>query len=337
MFVDRAIVTFKAGNGGSGCLSFRREKFIPKGGPDGGDGGKGGDIVLVSKSGNNSLIDFKFRQHIKAENGVPGKGANKTGKNGEDEILYVPSGTIIKTFPDERVMVDLTEEGQRFVIARGGKGGRGNARFKTSTNQAPRMTEPGELGETIKVVLELKLIAFAGLVGLPNAGKSTLISRISGARPKIADYPFTTLTPNLGVVYRNYESLVIADIPGIIEGAHMGEGMGLDFLRHIERNRVLVYLLDISGFAEHSPVSTLKTLMSELSSYNRKLLKKDFFVVGNKIDLLEESSRDGADELASFCLSKGYYYLEISAIKGLGLEEFKSKLFEFYRNQTHGT
>jgi GTP-binding protein len=337
MFVDRAIVTFKAGNGGNGCLSFRREKFVPKGGPDGGDGGNGGDIVLVCKSGNESLVDFKFRNLIKAENGVPGKGGNKTGKNGKDEILYVPTGTVVKTFPDERIMADLTEEGQRFVIAEGGKGGRGNARFKSSVNQAPRITESGQTGETIKVVLELKLIAFAGLVGLPNAGKSTLISRVSGAKPKIADYPFTTLSPNLGVVYWDYESLVLADIPGIIEGAHRGEGMGLDFLRHIERNRVLVFLLDISGFTEQPPLTTLKTLMAELRSYDRHLLKKDFMVVGNKVDLLEGRERDSADELASFCRQNDYSYLEISAVKGIRLEEFKSKLFEFYRNQTDGT
>ncbi len=337
MFVDRAIVTFTAGNGGNGCLSFRREKFIPKGGPDGGDGGDGGDIVLVSKSGNESLVDFKFRKLIKAENGIPGKGGNKAGKNGKNEILYVPTGTVIKTFPDERLMVDLAEEGQRFVLAEGGKGGRGNARFKSSTNRAPRITESGQKGETVKVILELKLIAFAGLVGLPNAGKSTLISKISGAKPKIADYPFTTLSPNLGVVYRDYESLVLADIPGIIEGAHRGEGMGLDFLRHIERNRVLVFLLDISGYVEESPLSTLQTLMAELNSYDRRLLKKDFMVVGNKVDLLEGQGREGADELAGFCRQKNYSYLEISAIKGIRLEEFKSKLFEFYRNQTHGT
>lgn len=337
MFVDRAVVTFKAGNGGNGCLSFRREKFVPKGGPDGGDGGNGGNIILVSKSGNESLVDFKFRNFIKAENGVPGQGSNKTGRNGKDEILYVPAGTVIKTFPDERIMADLTEEGQRFVIAEGGKGGRGNARFKTSVNRAPRIVESGQMGETIKVVLELKLIAFAGLVGLPNAGKSTLISKISGAKPKIADYPFTTLSPNLGVVYLDYESLVLADIPGIIEGAHRGEGMGFDFLRHIERNRVLVFLLDISGYTEIPPLETLQTLMEELNSYDRHLLKKDFMVVGNKIDLLEGREREGADELEAFCRQKGFPYLEISAAKGIRLEEFKTKLFEFYRNQTHGT
>jgi GTP-binding protein len=247
MFVDRANVEFIAGKGGDGCVSFRREKFVPRGGPNGGDGGNGGNIVLKSDSDIHSLVDFKFRKIIRSENGKPGGNSLKTGKSGQNIILGVPVGTIVKSFPDEKVICDFSVSGQELIIARGGSGGWGNARFKSSVQQAPRKFLQGKKGESIKVVLDLKLIAFAGLVGLPNAGKSTLISKISNARPKIADYPFTTITPNLGVVYRDYDSLVLADIPGIIEGAHRGTGMGSQFLKHIERTRVLVYIIDVLG------------------------------------------------------------------------------------------
>lgn len=333
MFVDRAVVTFIAGNGGNGCVSFRREKFVPKGGPDGGDGGRGGDIILVSQNSKNSLIDFKFRNLVKSIRGQNGSGGKKTGKAGKDEILFVPAGTVIKTFPDEKTIFDFDREDLKFTIVRGGRGGRGNTRFKSPTRQAPRFSEPGGRGETIKVILELKLIAFAGIVGLPNAGKSTLISRVSSAKPKIASYPFTTLTPHLGVVYNDYDSLVIADIPGIIEGAHRGEGMGLDFLRHIERNRVLIFLVDISGQAPVPPLKTFEILRNELKSHKTSLAQKSFFVVGSKCDLLEPGNRDETDRLQSYCLDNQIDYLEISALTGLNLTAFKQKLFAYYYEQ----
>ena len=332
MFVDRAVVTFIAGRGGSGCVSFRREKFIPMGGPDGGDGGDGGDVVLTSKSDTHSLVDFKFRNLIRAQNGKNGSGSNRTGKRGESQALTVPAGTVVKSYPDERLMFDFSAGNMELVIARGGGGGRGNTRFKSSVHQAPRRANPGEKGEEIKVVLELKLIAFAGLVGLPNAGKSTLISKVSGAKPKVADYPFTTLTPHLGVVYNDHYSLVLADIPGIISGAHKGEGMGLDFLKHIERNEVLVYLIDLSvgeGLSP-SPLESYETLRRELGSYKSSLLNKKSFVVGNKVDLLDINSRSGADELAADCARRSLDFVEISALKERNLEMFKKRLFGFY-------
>lgn len=329
MFVDSAVVTFIAGKGGDGCVSFRREKFVPKGGPDGGDGGHGGSIILTSQKGGNSLIEYKFRHTIKAEKGRNGSGANKIGRRGKDNLLVVPAGTVIKTYPDEKLIFDFSKEDMEFIVAKGGKGGHGNAHFKSSTNRTPRIARPGEPGESIKVILELKLIAFAGLVGLPNAGKSTLISKISGAKPKIADYPFTTLTPNLGVVYKDYGSLVVADIPGIIEGAHKGEGMGLDFLRHIERNKVLVFLLDASGYAAQSPLKTYEILQSELRSYKANLMRKKKLVVANKIDLLNDR-HDHIDEIRKYCAENKTPYVEISAIKGTNLEKLKEMLFELY-------
>lgn len=336
MFIDTAVVTFVAGKGGDGCVSFRREKYIPKGGPDGGDGGNGGNIILSSSSSMFSLVDFKNRRFIRAENGEGGKGANRTGKTGKDEILYVPAGTIIKSFPDEKIIFDFNEPNISFVIAKGGKGGSGNTRFKSSTNQVPRYAQKGKLGESIKVSLELKLIAFAGLVGLPNAGKSTLISKISGAKPKIADYPFTTLFPNLGVVYRGFETIVVADIPGIIEGAHLGEGMGLSFLRHIERTRVIVYLIDCSPYAELTPLKTLKILQDELTHYKTTVARKKCIVLANKIDLLEIKSPEVSKrkrelgKLKSYCTQEEILYMEISAIKEINTGSFKEKLFDLY-------
>jgi len=329
MFADRTIVTFSAGRGGNGSASFRREKFIPKGGPDGGDGGNGGNIILVSRKKVSSLIDFKGNPHIRAGNGGNGTGNNKTGKNGEDRILEVPAGTQIKTFPEEELIFDFNGENIEFVIARGGKGGAGNVRFKSSVNQAPKTAKKGLPGESIKVVLELKLIAFAGLVGFPNAGKSTLISKISGAKPRIADYPFTTLTPHLGVVYQGHESLVIADIPGIIEGAHKGGGMGTDFLRHIERNRVLVYLINMGDPSGKSPVDRLKILMNELRSHKKELMRKKHLVVANKIDLLDNMEDDtGLSDLRTYCAEEGVELLEISALKDINLNLLKNRLFK---------
>ncbi|MEN8223568.1 MAG: GTPase ObgE [Acidobacteriota bacterium] len=329
MFTDRTIVIFSAGKGGDGSASFRREKFMPKGGPDGGDGGKGGDIILISRKNVSSLIDFKGNHHIKAGNGGNGSGNNKFGKAGEARIMKVPAGTIIKTFPDEKVMFDFDNEDIEFVIANGGKGGAGNVRFKSSVNQAPKKAKKGKPGESVKVILELKLIAFAGLVGFPNAGKSTLISKLSSAKPKIADYPFTTLTPHLGVVYQGFESLVIADIPGIIEGAHKGEGMGTNFLRHIERNRVLVFLINMGDSSGTDPVSRLKVLMNELRSHKRDLLKKKHLIVANKIDLLDNvEESDELLKLREHCRKEEFELLEISALKEINLNHLKNKLFK---------
>jgi GTP-binding protein len=334
MFVDSAVATFIAGSGGNGCVSFRREKFIPRGGPNGGDGGDGAHIILTSNKNCHSLIDFKFENIIRAQKGANGRGSNKTGKKGTDKVLNVPPGTVVKTYPDERLIFDFTEEGMNFTIVNGGKGGLGNAHFKSSTNQAPRFAQKGKPGESIKVVLELKLIAFAGLVGFPNAGKSTLISKISGAKPKIADYPFTTLTPHLGVVYLDYETLVVADIPGIIAGAHQGEGMGLNFLKHIERNKVLIFLLDVSPYSNLTPLKTFQVLKEELKSYSAGLLRKKRFVVANKIDLLdqdpENENRKNLEPLQNHCQKENLPYLEISALKEINLNKFKSKLFELY-------
>ena len=333
MFVDKAVVTFIAGDGGNGCISFRREKFVPRGGPDGGDGGRGGHIILCSRATKNSLVDFKFRNIVKASRGENGRGSNRFGKSGTDEVLSLPPGTIVKTFPDEKIIFDFDRGNLEFIIARGGRGGRGNAHFKSSVRQAPRIAQRGEKGESIKVVLELKLIAFAGIVGLPNAGKSTLISKISAAKPKIADYPFTTLTPHLGVIYGEHDSVVVADIPGIIEGAHLGEGMGLDFLKHIERNEVLVFLIDISQNQPSTPLEVFAMLRNELKSYKPALMAKKFLVVGNKVDLVDGGSRESADRLQAYCQENKIAYIEISALKGLNLNRFKEQLFDYYHEK----
>lgn len=331
MFIDRVKVNFSSGNGGNGCASFRREKYIPKGGPNGGDGGKGGSVFLISTADNSSLLDIKNRPHIKAENGKNGMSSNKKGKNGEDTIVYVPAGTVVKSIPDEKIMFDFDKEGLKLEIVRGGRGGLGNVHFKSSVNRAPKFAQPGESGETLKVLLELKLIAFAGLVGLPNAGKSTLISKISGAKPKIADYPFTTLHPNLGVVYRGFNSLVLADIPGIIEGAHEGEGMGLKFLRHIERNKLLVFIIDVSGFDNPELLNIFLMLRNELISYDAELLKKKYFVILNKIDLVQNEDQNlKIKELTDHCESEEIEYIKISALSGKNLDMLKDMLFEYY-------
>ena len=329
MFIDRTKISFQAGNGGNGCLSFRREKFIPHGGPDGGDGGDGGSIILVSSPMCQSLGDFKYKRLIKAEGGGQGRSKKRTGKNGADIILPLPDGTVVNTFPDEMLIFDFERIGLQFMLAKGGKGGRGNVHFKSSVNQAPRRAENGEKGEHIEVILELKLIAFAGLVGLPNAGKSTLISKISSAKPKIADYPFTTLTPNLGVVEFNKRSLIVADIPGILEGAHRGEGMGLEFLRHIERTRVLMFIIDVAPFSPLPPLKNFRTLEKELAMYHPLLLKKKLMVVANKIDMAAENSA-GIKGLHDYCRRSKIPYVEISALKEINLAKLKKTLFAFY-------
>ncbi len=289
-FVDQAKIYVKAGNGGAGCISFRREKYVPKGGPDGGDGGDGGDVILVADPQIHTLYDFHHQVHFRAENGKPGMGKKMKGRDGEDLILKVPVGTIVKDAETGEILGDLTVPGQTLVVVRGGKGGRGNAHFATPTRQAPRIAEPGKPGEERWLILELKLIADVGLVGLPNAGKSTLLSRISAAKPKIADYPFTTLEPNLGVVKLfDGNTFIVADIPGLIEGAHKGIGLGHEFLKHIERTRILLYVLDI--FREKEVIKDYQTLKKELELFNPKLLEKEYFIALNKIDLMPDPEK----------------------------------------------
>ena len=288
-FLDQAKVYVRSGDGGSGCLSFRREKFVEFGGPDGGDGGRGGDVWVEAVEGLNTLIDFRYRQHHRAGRGGNGAGRNRTGGAGADAVLRVPEGTEVVDFDTGAPICDLTRIGERFLIARGGRGGRGNARFKSATNRAPRRADPGEPGEEATVALQLKLIADAGLVGLPNAGKSTMLSAVSGARPKIADYPFTTLVPALGVVKLDHDAFVMADIPGLIEGAHEGAGLGDRFLRHVERCRILLHLVDGTG---DDVVSAWRTVRDEVVAYGGGLADKPEILALNKADALIGEERD---------------------------------------------
>src|SRR5438093_9377197 len=297
MFVDEVDIHVAAGDGGRGCLAFRREKFVPRGGPSGGDGGHGGSVFIVASPHTNTLINFRFHPEFTAKRGDHGQGSNRTGHTGVDLELAVPIGTLVyeKTGdPREpyRLLADLAEEGQRVLVAHGGRGGMGNARFATSTNRAPRKVQPGEPGEIKDLRLELKLLADVGLVGFPNAGKSTLISRVSAAQPKIADYPFTTLTPNLGVVRLSEDrSFVLADVPGLIEGAHRGLGLGHQFLRHLERTKVLVHLVDVSGATGRDPVEDLDTVRRELELFQPALAAKPQLVAANKMDAVDDESR----------------------------------------------
>ncbi|HED10402.1 MAG TPA: GTPase ObgE [Caldithrix abyssi] len=287
MFIDFVKTRVIAGQGGSGCMSFHREKFIDKGGPDGGDGGRGGSITLRASKNLHTLRDFTYRREYKAKRGQHGMGSNKHGRKGADILLEVPVGTIVRDVEEDRILVDFTYDGQTFVVAKGGRGGKGNARYATATHQSPREWEVGKPGEMRELELELKSIADVGLVGFPNAGKSTLLSRISKAQPKIAAYPFTTLQPNLGIVnYREFSSFVMADIPGLIEGAHTGKGLGHQFLRHVERTRVLLYMIDISDEAE--PLEQLKILQNEVESYSPVLALKPFMIALTKTDVLGE-------------------------------------------------
>jgi len=320
MFIDRATIRVKAGNGGSGCVSFRREKYRPKGGPDGGDGGDGGNVILRADPKLSTLLDFKYHPNYHAQNAEHGKGKNQHGKSGKDLTVKVPLGTVIKDKSMGTILGDLVQPDQKIVVAQGGRGGRGNAHFVSSTNQAPRHWQPGEFGEEMELELELKLIADVGLVGLPNAGKSTLLSKLSAAKPKIAEYPFTTLTPNLGIVkYKDAGSFVLADIPGLIEGAHLGKGLGIEFLRHIERTKVLVFLLDCTAENLQQDYHILK---EELRQYNPGLLEQPQIVVLTKIDLRPTIDSALAEKFpaAPFC--------EISSVTGEGLAELQDAMWE---------
>ena len=327
MFIDEAKIYVKAGDGGHGCLSFRREKFEAKGGPDGGNGGRGGNVYFEARKDIDTLLDFSGKQIWKARNGFPGEGRNKTGADGEDLVIGVPVGTLIHDTDIGMVIKDLNEEGMKVCICRGGRGGLGNKEFATSTNQTPRETTPGGIGNERNLKLELKLIADVGMVGLPNAGKSTLVSRCSAARPKIADYPFTTLAPMLGIVeLTGYRRFVMADIPGLIEGAHQGAGLGHDFLKHIERTRTIVHLLDIAPIDGSDPAENYRKIRRELEQYSKTLASKKELIVANKIDLaggdeLEKLKKDlGRDDIAA-----------ISAVTGEGLEELNELLWKMVK------
>jgi len=320
MFIDQATIYVKAGNGGSGTCSFRREKYVPYGGPDGGDGGDGGNVVFQASTRATTLLDLKYLRHYEAKPGRPGAKSNKHGRNGEDVTIIVPVGTIIKEADTDQVLADLIEDGQTVVIAQGGKGGKGNARFATSTNRAPRQYEPGAAGEEWGLNLELKLLADVGLVGFPNAGKSTLISTLSAAHPEIAEYPFTTLKPNLGVVSLGpYRSFVMADIPGLIEGAHTGKGLGIQFLKHVQRTAFLLYLIDISEWAPDDPVDTLKILRRELSAFDDHLAERPYAIIGTKLDLQGDGTKLG--KLKHYCEKHQVPFLTISSATREGLDE----------------
>jgi GTP-binding protein len=317
MFVDEATVTVRGGDGGNGCLSFRREKFVPRGGPDGGDGGAGGDVEFVADRNVSSLLVFRYQPLFRAERGAHGRGSNKAGKAGGPLVVEVPVGTVVLDEDGVRVLADLASAGDRFVAARGGDGGRGNARFATSVNRAPTRHEPGRPGEERKLRLELKLLADVGLLGFPNAGKSTLISRISAARPKVADYPFTTLVPNLGVVDRGeYRSFVVADIPGLIEGAHEGAGLGHQFLRHVERCRLLLHLVD-PVCLERDPIEGIEALERELQCYRATLGDKPRVLVITKADVVQDD--EPVRRVRAFAEERGQPCHLISSVTGEGL------------------
>ena len=319
-FIDEAKIYVKSGAGGRGCVSFRREKYVPHGGPNGGDGGNGGDVILVTNENMSSLLDHRYKQHYKAKRGEHGKGKDMHGRNADTLYIPVPVGTIVRDFETGEVLGDLTQKDETLLVAKGGRGGKGNARFATSTNQAPKIAQPGGEGEERTLLLELKLLADVGIIGFPNAGKSTLISRISAARPKVADYPFTTLVPNLGVVsYGDGKTFVIADIPGIIEGAHEGAGLGIQFLRHVERTKLLIHLLDLSPATGRDPLDDYETLNRELSAYSPELSKKPQIVVPNKIDITE--AREKLKKVKKYFDKKRITIYPVSSATGEGLKE----------------
>lgn len=324
-FVDYVKIKVKAGDGGRGCVSFRREKYVPRGGPDGGDGGKGGNIIFKATDELNTLLDLRYQREYKAEKGQHGMGKKMHGKDGKDLIINVPVGTVIKDADTDDILVDLDRKGMEAVIAKAGRGGLGNAHFATPTRQAPRFAQRGEEGEMRHLILELKLLADVGLIGLPNAGKSTLLSVISSARPKIADYPFTTLTPTLGVVkLENYRSFVVADIPGLIEGAHKGVGLGFQFLRHVERTSILLHLVDISEMGEGDPVEKFEKINKELELYSPKLIEKPQVVIGTKLDIAGNEKR--LNRLKQYCKIKAIDFFPLSAVTGSGIKRLLSYL-----------
>ena len=316
-FIDEAIITVQSGDGGSGCVSFRREKYVPKGGPDGGDGGKGGDVTLVASAHRRTLYPFRFRREFSAQRGGGGQGRQKSGRSGQDLIIELPPGTIVRDADSGEIIKDFTTPGESFIIAKGGRGGKGNTHFKSSTHRTPRFAQPGGPGEFKRLQLELKLLADVGIVGLPNAGKSTFISVVSSARPKIADYPFTTLVPNLGVVKAgNHEPFVMADIPGLIAGAHAGTGLGIHFLRHVERTRLILHLIDAGEIDPENPLAALDTVNTEMALYSPKLARKPQVIALNKLDLPGTEARARAFKAALKTRRKIHF---VSAATGSGV------------------
>jgi GTP-binding protein len=330
------VITVKAGDGGNGCLAFRREKFVPRGGPSGGDGGHGGNVVLKASNHHNTLLHFRFNPEHTADRGKHGEGSNRTGHDGADVQVPVPVGTIIYDAATGEQLFDFATPDERWIAAKGGRGGRGNARFATSTHQAPTEHEEGKPGELFRLRLELKLLADVGLVGFPNAGKSTLISRLSAARPKIADYPFTTLEPNLGVVQAGDHTFVMADIPGLIEGAHEGHGLGIQFLRHVERTKLLVHLVDVSEFSGRDPAHDFEVILAELREFSQTLIEKPMIVLASKIDACQDPARIAAVRAKAH--EHGGKFFAISSVTGAGIEELRfamsGALFDEEKNAT---
>jgi GTPase len=327
MFIDEAVIRVAGGNGGNGCSAFRREKFVPRGGPSGGDGGHGGSVYLESSRHLNTLLPFRYRREFSAERGRHGEGSNCHGRNGEDLVIQVPVGTVVYDDSSGEKLFDFDAPGERYLAARGGQGGRGNARFATSTHQAPRRADPGRPGEHRSLRLVLKLLADVGLVGFPNVGKSPLISRVSAARPRIADYPFTTLEPHLGVVGLDLErSFVMADIPGLIAGAHEGRGLGVRFLKHIERTRLLVHLIDVAEPSDRDPVEDYHVILSELSSFSPEVAAKPMLLVASRVDAAGRG--ECLEVLRRFARERGEPLYEISAVTGQGIEDLKRAIWE---------
>jgi GTP-binding protein len=327
LFIDEVIISVKAGDGGNGCLAFRREKYVPRGGPSGGDGGRGGDVTLVASEHHNTLLHFRFNPEHKAQRGRHGEGSQRTGHDGTSIDVPTPVGTMVYDAETGELLHDFTTPGDRFIVAHGGRGGKGNARFATSTHQTPTEHEDGKPGEERRLRLELKLLADVGLVGFPNAGKSTLISRISAARPKIADYPFTTLVPNLGVVSADDDrTFVVADIPGLIEGAHEGHGLGTQFLRHIERTRLLAHLVDVSEATGRDPVHDFEIVMGELASFSEDLARKPMVVVATKLDAAQDPERIAS--LERLARERGIGFFKISSVTGEGIDALKRAMAE---------